>query len=124
MKVIINGKYVPLGGNNDTSSDDSSNTDFEVLFLNYILYRGRSDKISREDAEEFIKENILKKEKEEEEKKKLLDRALEVFQNFIKSCQTKGDEEKRKKYLEEALNKMQKEMGLEGKEPDGGLDGY
>lgn len=123
MKVIINGKYVPLGGNNDTSSDDSSNTDFEALFLNYI-YRGRSDKISREDAEEFIKENILKKKKEEEEKKKLLDRALEVFQNFIKSCQTKGDEEKRKKYLEEALNKMQKEMGLEGKEPDGGLDGY
>lgn len=122
MKVIINGKHVPLGGNNDTSSDDSSNTDFEALFFNYI-YRGRSDKISREGAEEFIKENILKKEKEEE-KKKTLECALEVFQNFIKSCQTKGDEEKRKKYLEEALNKMQKEIGLEGKEPDGGLDGY
>ena len=122
MKVIINGKHVPLGGNNDTSSDDSSNTDFEALFFNYI-YRGRSDKISKEDAEEFIKENILKKEKEEE-KKKILDRALSEFQIFIKGCQTEGDKEKRKKYLEEALNKMQDEMDLEEKEPDEGRDGY
>ena len=105
----------------DASSDDSDNTDFEALFNNYI---GRNGKTSREEAEEFIKENMLKEKKEEEENKKTLYDALLTFQDFIQNCQTEEDEEKekRKKYLEEVLNKMWEE--LEEKEPDGGRDGY
>lgn len=131
MKVIINGKHVPLGGNNDkistsvaddTSSDDSNNTDYEALFGVYISW---CDNSSVNEAEKFIKDNILKKEKEEEEKKKILYDALSAFQNFIKIFQTEEDEEKkRKRDLEDALAKMKKEMGLEGKEPDKGRDDY